>query len=256
MKMNKICCMKWLCILIVLTWTGGACSRDYLEYDTKLKDGIYLMTSDTANYTFGLEVQGSTYDYLVITALVGMPSDKDRAIGFEVVDTATTAVKGVHYELNDDGVLKAGEVRKSIRMTLIRDKDELLKERPVTLTVRLTENENFRLLPGMTSKSTLIFSDQGLLQPLWWNVNIKYLGPYSERLYRDFMHYYWKIKEVNPSLYTTMEEKLGKYIEKTKPSMTMFSDFRIPLLKYVISPIYEYYEQNPDPNVKIPKPQF
>lgn len=246
--------MKWSCILTVLIWTGGACSRDYLEYDTGLKDGIYLKTSDTINYTFGLEVQGSTYDYPLIAALVGMPSDKDRTIGFEVVDTATTAVQGVHYELIDDGVLKAGEVKKLIYITLIRDKDEALKGRPVTLTVRLTENENFRLLPGMTSEATLIFSDQESPQPIWWK--IEYLGPYSERLYRDFMHYYWKIEEVNPSLYTTMEDKLGKYIEKTRPSLTMFSEFRIPLLKYVISPMYEYYEKNPDPNVKIPKPQF
>lgn len=254
MSVNKVYIIRQFCLLAVSALLLGACSRDYLEYDTNLKDGIYLSSSDTVQYFFGIEVQGNTYDYLLRVSLMGMPSDEDRKIDFEIVDTATTAIEGVHYEILDDGLLKKGEVSKWIHITLIRDKDPDLTERPVTLTVRLHENENFRLLPGMSSGFTLIFSDQAQSRPIWWKD--EYLGPYNDRLLRDFFHYYWKIEEENPGLYATMENALGKYLDRTMPTLTMWSTYRIPLLKYIVTPMYEYYEKNPDPNVKIPKPSF
>ena len=253
MNVNKIYTIKLLCLLAVSLLLAGACSRNYLEYDTNLKDGVYLRGRDSVQYSFGIEVQG-TYDYLLGVALVGMPADRDRKIEIEVVDTATTAREGIHYEMQDDGILKAGEVSKMIRITLIRDKDTTLAERPVTLTVRLNENENFRLLPGMLSRVTLTFSDQVQSRPVWWKEN--YLGPYSDRLLRDFFHYYWKIEEVNPLLYARMEGELGKYLDNLRPTLTMWTDYRIPLLKYVVTPMYEYYEKNPDPDVQIPEPKF
>lgn len=254
MNENKVYIIEQFCLLAVSVLLLGACSRNYLEYDTNLKDGIYLSSSDTVQYSFGMEVQGNTYDYLLRVSLVGMPSDEDRKIDFEVVDTATTAIEGVHYELWDDGILKKGEVTKWIPITLIRDKDTTLTKRSVALTVRLNENENFDLLPGMSSELTLIFSDQAQSRPIWWKD--EHLGPYNDRLLRDFFHYYWKIEEENPGLYATMENELGKYLDRAMPTLKMWSTYRIPLLKYIVAPMYEYYEKNPDPNVKIPKPSF
>lgn len=255
MKNNNIrFCIRCL-IALVFFPVLHACTHDYMAYDTELKDGIYLMTADTVRFDFDLSIQGSTYDYILGIRILGMPAEADRAIELVVDDTASTAVEGVHYEWRKAPLITSGEIQTMLPITLIRDRDTSLAAHPVVLTLQLKENEAFRLLPGMAHRTTLIISSEAASQPFWWQISI--LGPYSEQLHRDFLYYYKQIEAQNPTLFATLSASLGENLDGNMMALLMmWGTYRIPLMKYVVMPMYEYYQQYPDPRVQIPEPSY
>ncbi len=93
MKQNIIIpILTWMCIMGL-----SSCHTDYMDYDVKMKDGIYF-TSDSVNYQFGMQV-GEDFKYAIAVRMLGTPKEYDRKFGVELVKEETTAKEGLHYEL-------------------------------------------------------------------------------------------------------------------------------------------------------------
>lgn len=239
--------MKLLILCLPLLFCF-CCSRNYLDYDSTLKDGIYFASNDSLAYTFGLETR-DTVPYPILVSVMGMPSDYDRTFTVELNEEGTDAKEGINFDYVKTFSIKKGSVGDTLHVFLYRYLDEELVKRPVKVEFRLLENEYFR--PVMLTGVSLNISDGEMPEPKWWATVYFYLGPYSQRLYLKILEQYHELKVTNPSIYDLLVASLGENLEKMwglPPKFTLI--FR----KYVLAPVYDYYQENPNDNVKLPNP--
>lgn len=232
-----------------------ACSRDYLRYDANQMDRIYMISQDSMIYKFNsVNLQDSMFVGPEIH-LMGLPKDYDREIEIELVDSLTTAVKDIHYRLDNKAILKAGELMTHVPLTFYRTRDPELYTKRLTVGFRLKENEYFLLAPGMVSPTfRAILTTERVTRPIWWNES--YLGPYSEVLYQDFMNQYVSLETTNPVIYKTIENFVGYMFGNSMNSPNVWDTYEYPMVKYIMHPLYDYYQKNPHPDVNIPTPKY
>ncbi len=235
--------------LICLCWAGlQACHTDYMEYDTDLKDGIYF-ASDSLNFQFGMG-KGEDFNYDVVVNILGTPKEYDRGISMELVEDGTTAKKGLHYELPESLIIPANQTSGKISFVLHRYLDPGLAKEAVVIKMRLKENENFRLVMGDECKFE--FSDTEMPQPRWWDA--RYLGPYTQLLMIDILNSYWDLENTKPLLFERIATMYGENLEGGTEMAQFPYQQKVAFVKYVITPVYEYYLEHPREGIDIPDP--
>lgn len=233
-----------------------ACHTDYLDYDTGLKDGVYF-TSDSVHFQFGMN-KGEDFNYNIAVRILGLPKNHDRAFDVEWIEEGTTAKKGLHYDLPEDLVIPAGQTAGNISFVLHRYLDPELAEKPFVIKMRLKENENFRVV--MLDSCKFEFSDEEMPRPVWWSEH--YLGPYSQLLMIDILNSYWDLEETRPALFERIAAMYGRNLLGwyDDPKGSQYPQFpvqqRVAFVKYVITPVYEYYQEHPHEGIDIPEPEI
>lgn len=243
----------WIVVLGVILC--GACSHDYLRYDVNQKDNVYMILVDSVVRNFNsLNLQDSMQAGPEIH-LMGLPRDYDREIEIELIDSLTTAIKDVHYRFENKAILKAGELMTYVPLTFYRTRDPELYKKRLSVGFRLKENTYFGLVPGTTSVPfQVILTSEQVSRPIWWKD--AYLGPYSEILYRDFLNQYVSLETTNPSVYKTITAYVGYMFSNSMNSPHVWDNYEYPMVKFIVHPLYDQYQENPHPDVNIPAPKY
>jgi hypothetical protein len=235
--MNKILCVA------ALAATMCACSNDeYKLYDTTQKDQVFIEYYNSSNkqvtsvdYSYGYDI-ATVHTIEIPVTLMGMPKTYDRAIKVVPVAEETTMVEGTHYTI-DESVLPANEVKGTIRVNLLRDKDPEIQEREFTLKLVIEENEDLRTVGQ--NEFTITYSDiRPTLTPSWW-VTWAGLPNYSFEAAQDFFDYFYRLAPVaSPDVFNEIITAYGDYFVNAKLSkgpMSMYTNF---LKNYVLIPMY------------------
>lgn len=239
--------------LIVLSCS--ACSYDYMVYDTSQKDGIYMILQDSFVYKFDAFNLNDSIVTQHDACVLGMPRDYDRQVKIEIIDSATTAIPGIHFRLGPNTIIKAGEVSGVIDLTLYRTRDAELKNRSVCIAFTMRENESFKIVPGkVTPVFRYIVKAVPIDCPGWWNND--YLGPYSEEVYKSFINRYLSLEQTQPSIFKAINDYCGYWFTNGINSPKMWQRFEYPIVKFIVRPIYDYYLENPHPDANIPEPKY
>ena len=230
-----------------------ACHRDYLSYEVDQRDRVYMTLHDSLEFSF--YQRDSTVTDIRI-CVMGFSRDYDRVIDVELIDSLTTATEGLHYWFKEKAILKAGELETYVPLTFYRKKDpNFNKDKRVAVGIRLKENEYFDLVPGMgTSTFRAIIAGEIIARPVWWNDAC--LGSFSEVLYKAFMKQYTSLETTNPAVYNTVESDVGIVASNGIRSPYVWILYEYPIVKFVVHPLYDYYQENPNPEVNIPTPKF
>ena len=252
--MKHIISINWWIIGGIVLFS--ACSRDYLRYDTDQKDGVYwTLIGDSLLFGFSSTylVDSSSLDILV--RVMGVPRDYDRVVSVELIDSLTTGEENIHYFLGKEAIVKAGEVTTYVPITLYRARDPEMSFKQVSIGFRLKGNEDFELVPGMGGSSPyrVIFYLQQVGRPMWWNNT--YLGDFSEELYKTFMNQFASLETTNPTIYKTLSSYAGWDLSDWN-AMYIWQNYEYVMVKYIVHPLYDYYQEQPHPDVNIPMPKY
>ncbi len=245
--------LKWLGILWIL-WHCAGCDREYLQYDTGKKDNIYMNSGDSAYYSFISGAPDEEYDYPLFLQVMGMPKPYVRSYRIEVIDSLTTARADVHYRLRETDTFPREVISTTRYITLFKNKDPELRERPVVLAFKLVETDDFSVVPieKRYTKMLLFISITATPKPWWWSDSD--LGSYTEQAAYMFMHFFHEVKQKNPVMYERLTSQFGPNLEWG--NYRFWNNNRIAIHKYIIRPLYDYYRDRPDPEVNIPEPQY
>ena len=116
--------------------------------------------------------------------------------------------------------------------------------------MRLQENENFRLV--MENECKFEFSDKEMPKPKWWLESV--FGPYSQLLMIDILNSYWELEETRPLFYERIVAAYGKNLEGGTEIGGFPYQQKRGFIKYVVTPVYEYYLEHPHEGIDIPDP--
>ncbi len=184
-------------LLTVGVFFAGSCSTDevevfdahnYISFKFDVKDEATI-PSTSFTFTFSdASVTEKTFEIPVTYA--GRFADRDMSFAWEVVDSLTTAVEGVHYKIDRQAgqLIAASQNSGLATVTLLRTAD--MKDKSFELTLQLVDNEYFKA--GPIDRVKIIITDQ-LVKPDWWSATLynRYLGTYSTtklRLWLEFMN--------------------------------------------------------------------
>lgn len=183
-------------LLTVVVFFAGSCSTDevdvfdnhnYISFDFDAKDGATI-PSTSFTFTFS-DASVTEKAFEIPVTYAGRFSDREMSFAWQVVDSLTTAVEGVHYKIDRQASqsIVANSNSGVASITLLRTAD--MKEKTFELTLQLVENEYFKA--GPTDRVKIMITDQ-LVKPDWWSATIynRYLGTYSStklRLWLEFM---------------------------------------------------------------------
>lgn len=169
----------------IATYSGEAS----VYFDVRFVLGPTTSIIDSSTITFAYapdNVRDSVFNLTV--RLLGNPVHYDREISFHLVDSLTTAIPGVHYDMPSHAVLvlPADSFRVLLPITFHRTAD--MKGQPFYLTLELDANASFKLLRTTTLVNTAssqyvstirhrIKIDDNLARPVNWSE--AHLGTYS-----------------------------------------------------------------------------
>ena len=224
----------------------AGCGNDYMEYDSSLR-GIYF-TRDTLEYSFGVTpVEIQTHVLKVPFRTMGIVTQTDRAVSFEIVTDSTTATEGVQFTLGE-AVIEAGQTEGYIPVTLLRSGLEgtyATGYHRYRLGLRLRANENFT--PTLNSRDQLrvVCFDNAVEQPSW-------LGRDNEKIWPAYSlgqwHPYKLIKMVElfhgleatmPETYQRIADLYGENLESIPYGDPYI--FKTIFNKYIFKPMYDYF---------------
>lgn len=236
---------SWMIFLLVMF---SGCQEDDFLFDISQKDGIYFKTTDnidSLHYGFGIETVDSV-EYKIPVGIIGVQNSKDRKFNFEIVNTSTTAVENIHYSIGET-VISANQVDGNLSVILYRNRDTLLKDSVFVLTLKLVENEGFE--PRINRQVKLSISDGLAISPKWWDT--RYLGNYSPAFIIKFFEFFREFEEVNPDVYKEIIENFGYYLESLPYGSKLFAqNYKAIIGKYVLIPLFNYYEEHPDEKIE------
>ena len=192
-KMN-VDMKRYICYVILATGVLLGCKKDperlyssedniYLNYKTQ--QGLQDTTPLTYSFAYNPTLSKDTIWVPVIIS--GARVNHDREFSLEIVDSATTAVVGTHYEaLQPSYVMPAdsGQVRVPV---VIKNTDPRLSENTETLTIRVAGGKDFKsFLPANVRTRTIYFSAR-LEKPDWWIYWQGQLGDYNRVKHQLFL---------------------------------------------------------------------
>ena len=248
--------MKLIFVLSMMGLIVGCHTNDYLAYEEP-KAGIYIawLGGDVFESTlefYSWESSETKQDKIRLD-IMGFTADVDREISLELVDSLTTAIEGQDYVLEKVIMPAKTEFVDAavIRWNRRPDGDD---GRPDTLTVglRLVENEYFKPVTLGSRIMKLTYLKTDMQAPYWWIEEA--LGPWSKGLMFKFLEQYNQLEETNPEIYQSIHKYVGDNF-----SDTYYWPWSVDYLviKYVVAPLYNYYQEHPEPGVvDIPKPKY
>ena len=108
----------------------------------------------------------------------------------------------------------------------------------------IVENENF--IPTMGYIIKLCYVHGEISKPSFWYDGI--FGPFSPGLLYKFLDQYNSLKETNPEVYEILYGYVGEYW-----NIYYWPDAVDHLIsKFIMTPLYYYYQEHPEPGVVIP----
>ena len=186
--------MKRTLLYISILLLAAACKREALTtYD--VKDNVYFNNQagsgnfvDTADFTFAYSDASVTDTIIRVSfGVTGLPAATDRSFDV-VVDPASTAVAGTHYEL-PSFVFRAGRVVDTMNIKLLRTLDLATSTKKLVLHLRPNESFNTALLyrvMGMSVFDTVSIitfaittSDIMNSGPAWDDTYARFFGTFS-----------------------------------------------------------------------------
>lgn len=227
----------------------SACSEDdYKLYDTTQKDSVFLQYRnekdelvDNMEYAFNFDIV-KTHTVELPVSLMGMPKDYDRTISIVPVVEGTDMVEGMNYTVTNN-IIPANEVKGTIHINLLRDKDPEILTTAKTLVLTISENDDLK--PVGENRFTITYSDiRPETRPIWWYPT-KTLPVYSYENAQLFFEYFYRLlPEANPTIFNEMIELYGDYFTKWNTSMVAptvtYENF---LRQYVLIPLYKEHPE-------------
>ena len=186
--------MKKIIATSVLSWVLlTACSKQQdLVYQQP--DNIYFdFTNEVKNtrvdsffFSFALFPDKTTDTMFLPVRISGKRASTDRWFKIKVVDSATTAVAGLHYKALDTAYKMPADSGNAMVPVILYGTDTSLLKRSVTIKLKIVaSNDLLNTFPTMDT-ARIIFSNR-LEQPAWWMVWIGELGEYSRVKYELFI---------------------------------------------------------------------
>lgn len=190
-------------ILSLLTLGLTSCKEDSIDLFDTSTHYLYILSderSDKDSVFTSFKFYVGAQDHIVKfpVQLAGLPLTEDKKYKVEVVSQETTALPE-DYSLDTEQIFHAGLWTDTLQIKLIRTAH--LAQTDVTLTVRLVENENFKVgdllekdPEGSSTyskgslKATVTYNDK-LTKPEWWKDDTEklLLGTYSDIKYERFI---------------------------------------------------------------------
>lgn len=177
---------KYISILGLLILTILACSKEEVSlYNTKPL--LFISNSegaDTAFISFSHYPGENALRVPFVITLIGDAPETDLEYKIQVIDSATTAIKG-DYTLPQPPVFRANRITDTLWIGISK---ENLEAKSYLLKISLVENENFSV--GYYNKLTAQLRYNNIVsKPLWWDdlVEEMYLGTYSKEKYDAFI---------------------------------------------------------------------
>lgn len=171
-----------------------ACKKNNITtYDST--DNIYLNYYDNTgvfdtsavSYSFSKSPGLAKDTIWVPVAISGKREPRDRQFILSIVDTATSAVKDKHYEPLKPFYIMPADSGKIKVPVIIKNIDQDLTSKSVTLTFRLMGNTDFKQdLPVKLRTKKLVYSNR-LERPSWWMYWQGQLGEYSRVTHQLFL---------------------------------------------------------------------
>jgi hypothetical protein len=160
-------------------------SRDNIYLNYKDKDGNQDTSVLTYSFAYNPTLAQDTIWVPVIIS--GQRSKSERKFAITVVDTATTAKAGLHYEaLKPSYIMPAdsGTVKVPV---IIKNSDPELANKSVMLTILVSGGQDFdSSLPASLRTRSILYSAR-LEQPAWWIYWMGNLGTYSRIKHQLFL---------------------------------------------------------------------
>lgn len=263
--MNNI--LKYAAVVILLM--SSCTNEDYTQYDTSLKDGIYIEhylkkldkenqevseIIDSTFYNFGFS-DITEFTYNIRCAIMGMPVDYDREISImmnnsKYADEKFTAAKAEYYSLPNKLIVPKGAVEALIPVTLKRNVE--LQTVKAILTIELVANENFDVKGG--PEFTITFDDNTPLTPKWWDT-WEY-GAFTKFKGKLFFTYFWEMEQESPYFFNTIVKRWGRNLDIAPLT---YADSPINVYDYIFKlyvqqKMWEYSEAHPELDLGISEP--
>lgn len=163
----------------------SSCKKaEELRYATE--DNVYFdlvepqtgIRVDSIVYSFALFPEKATDTVYLPVKLSGNRTGQERTFRISVVDSATTATAGLHYQpLKDRYSMSAGEGRVLVPVVLLNT-DPALANKTVRIKFLLEGDADLHTDYRHWDTLRVIFSNR-LEKPVWWDAWIGELGPYS-----------------------------------------------------------------------------
>lgn len=239
----------WMSCAILVAALIISCSDDDLMYDVYQKRSIYFdrgnTDSDTTFFSF-VTVEEDSYDYGTRVGVIGKPIGEPQRFVVAVVVDSTTARENEHYAIGEL-LIPADSVWGTLHIRLNRTGEML--ERAFLLYLQFMENEYFR--PAANNRFILSIADGEYTRPDWWKDAD--LGTFSSDLFKRILEKYWELEDIRPVEYAYFEENYGRILENA-PAWFWSNQYPTLWVKYVLKPVYEYYQDNPTEGVNMPNP--
>jgi len=147
-------------------------------YFNLITDTSKQTRSDSIVYSFALYPEKATDTVFLPVRISGSRIKTARQFKVAVVDSATTAVAGLHYKpLEDTYTMPADSGTTGVPVILLNT-DPALANKTVRIKFKLVATADFKVDYTPWDSLRVIFSNR-LEKPVWWNVWIGELGAYS-----------------------------------------------------------------------------
>lgn len=234
--------------LAAIAMLTASCEQDYKLYDTNQVDAVSFnyynsrgVADSVITYNFGYDI-AEQHEISIPVTLMGVPKANARNIDIKVVADSTDMVEGVNYTVTR-AEIAADAVRDTVKIMLLRGKDEEIQTKQKTLRIEIGANDQLR--PTGMKAFTLKYSDFRITQrPAWWS-SWSPLPVYSFENAQLFFKYYNELMPLaNKDVYDEMIKKYGEYFVNAGSTGGPFAFYEPIMTKYVLIPMYNDHKDD------------
>ncbi|WP_165798407.1 DUF4843 domain-containing protein [Chitinophaga costaii] len=184
-----------ICGMICAAAVMSACKKDTIKSLYTSTPGVYFDWSDSTGtdasrvdslvFSFALTPDRLTDTALLPVRISGDRMSKDRYFKLALVDTATTAISGLHFKaLETQYTMPADSGMVHVPVYLYAN-DTALHSKQVRIRIQLVPTSDFTVTDSSYNVAKIIFSNM-LTKPTWWDMWGQ-LGEYSRVKYELFI---------------------------------------------------------------------
>lgn len=255
MKRLKYITQGWFCLMAITLF--ASCEKtDYATFDTTFT-GIYF-SEDSMRYSFGVTPLATTsYIMKLPVKIMGAPTKQKRTFQIEVIAKTTTAKENMHYKMPAECVIEADSVNGFLPLEVIRE--DLGETESYQVTFKLIKTDQFTPIQEIGEQIIAIFNNI-VEPPAWkdWQGNPTWpddkLGPWNPIVWVKFMEYFRLMEESHPATYKSIVAACGPNLENVEYGWPW--DFDVSIKKYILIPLYDFFQKHPEYNVEMPNPNL
>ncbi len=242
--------MRKITYLFALLLITLSCEQEnYIQYDTSLKDAVYIdLTPETDSIFYNFGFESITKDTLFVDVkLTGIPRGEDRVINITTDNSRYAseefaAAKDSYFTIPETVILPKDSIKTQIPIILHRDLE--LETARAILTLELVANEHFEVRGH--KEYTVTFDDMLPAAPAWWRYSTYKYGGFTKVKYQLYLQFFWATEETDPYFYNKIVEKFGRELNlRTSPFDNPSNDYPIFIETNIHIPLFEYQEANP-----------